>query len=100
MTEANTLVTSEPVPPPQSQSVVLTIDIGGSHVKILTNTPSEKPLRVDSGPTMTAEGMIDAVKTLAKDIHYDVISIGYPGAVRANRVLLEPHASGHRLDGP
>lgn len=73
-----------------AQPTVLAVDIGGSHVKILTNTPDAAPLRVDSGPKMTASQMVEAVKTLASGLHYDVVSVGYPGPTRANKVLLEP----------
>ncbi|MBB4010060.1 ROK family protein [Allorhizobium taibaishanense] len=77
-------------PDEHAKKTVLSIDVGGSHVKILTNRPGEEPLRVESGPAMTPDDMVDAVKTLAKDIDYDVISIGFPGPVRANRILREP----------
>ena len=88
MTEADEPMTEQPTT--QNQNTVLSIDIGGSHVKILTSTTGATPLRVDSGPTMTADQMVDAVKTLAKDIDYDVVSMGYPGPVHANAVLQEP----------
>ncbi|WP_313531513.1 ROK family protein [Shinella sp.] len=76
--------------PPENQTIVLAVDIGGSHVKILTSAPDAKPLRMDSGPKMTANQMVDAVKTLASGLYYDVVSIGFPGPTRTNRALLEP----------
>jgi polyphosphate glucokinase len=84
------MTVQDPSVVPESPPVVLTIDIGGSHVKILTNAPDAKALRVDSGPTMTAARMVDAVKLLAVDLRYDLVSIGYPGPVRHNKLLLEP----------
>jgi polyphosphate glucokinase len=60
---------------------VLVIDIGGSHVKIVASGQGE-PRRVESGPGMTAAMMVDAVRKLAADWHYDAVSIGYPGPVR------------------
>jgi polyphosphate glucokinase len=68
---------------------VLAIDVGGSHVKILA-TGKRAKREVDSGPTMTAQQMVDDVKKLAEGWDYDVISIGYPGPVLHNKPLLEP----------
>ena len=69
---------------------ILVIDIGGTHVKILT--AGEKIHReFPSGPTLTARRMVSAVKKLAGVWEYDVISIGYPGVVVHGRPVLEPH---------
>lgn len=68
---------------------VLSIDIGGSHVKILTSAGGEER-RVDSGSGLTAQDMVAAVKTLALGLPYDVISMGYPGPVHHDRPLAEP----------
>ena len=64
--------------------IVLAIDVGGSHVKILASSGGEEQ-RVISGPDMTAQQMIDHVKMLARGLTFDVISIGYPGPVRAQQ---------------
>ena len=68
---------------------VLAIDIGGSHVKILA-TGHRTKREVDSGPTMTAQQMVDDVKKLADGWDFEVISIGYPGPVVHNKPVLEP----------
>jgi len=68
---------------------VLAIDIGGSHVKILTSAGGEER-RADSGPDLTPQQMIDKVKKLAEGLSYDVISMGYPGPVRHNKPVLDP----------
>jgi polyphosphate glucokinase len=69
---------------------VLAIDTGGTHVKILAS--GEKTHReFPSGSTLTARRMVAAVKKLAGDWKYDVISIGYPGLVVHGRPVLEPH---------
>jgi polyphosphate glucokinase len=68
---------------------VLAIDIGGTHVKILA-TGRRTKREVESGPTMTAQHMVDNVKKLADGWDYDVISIGYPGPVVHNKPMLEP----------
>lgn len=72
---------------------VLAIDTGGTHVKILaTGETSHREL--SSGPTLTAKRMVSAVKKLAGDWKYDVVSIGYPGLVVHGRPVLEPHNLG------
>jgi polyphosphate glucokinase len=71
------------------EQIVLSIDIGGSHVKILTSAGGEER-RADSGADLTPQQMIAAVKTLAEGLPYDVVSIGYPGPVTHNRPLIDP----------
>jgi polyphosphate glucokinase len=72
---------------------VLVVDVGGTHVKILTNGAKEKR-EIDSEPTMTAAAMVSGVKKLAADWEYDVVSIGYPGPVLHDRPVTEPHNLG------
>jgi polyphosphate glucokinase len=69
---------------------VLAIDVGGTHVKILA-TGQKVRREFPSGPKMTAKLMVAQVKELAKDWKYDVVSIGCPGPVVQNRLVLEPH---------
>src|SRR5215471_15300549 len=69
---------------------VLAIDIGGTHVKILVSGEEERR-EFESGPNLTPQSMVANVKKLAKDWKYDVVSIGYPGRVRENRPIAEPH---------
>lgn len=68
---------------------VLVIDVGGTNVKTLV-TDKREPRKVPSGPDMTASDMVAAVKRLAADWSYDVISLGYPGAVFGGRPAAEP----------
>ena len=70
--------------------VVLAVDIGGSHVKILSSAGGVER-RAVSGPGMDAAAMVAAVEGLATDVTYDVIAMGYPGPVVHNRILSEPH---------
>jgi hypothetical protein len=58
-------------------------------VKIFV-TGKREPRKVPSGPGMTASGMVAAVKRLADDWSYDVISLGYPGAVLGGQPVAEP----------
>jgi len=68
---------------------VLVVDIGGSHVKIMA-TGHEEERKAVSGPTMTAQQMVDAVLALVGDWEFDVVTIGYPGLVRHGKPALEP----------
>jgi len=72
---------------------VLVIDVGGTHVKVLA-TGKKAHRQVESGPTMTAEQMVTAVKQLAVDWTYEAVSIGYPGPVVHDRPLHEPYNLG------
>jgi polyphosphate glucokinase len=72
---------------------VLTIDTGGTHVKILA-TGKKIHREFSSGPMLTAKRMVSAVKKLAGDWKYDVVSIGYPGLVVHGRPASEPHNLG------
>ena len=71
----------------------LVVDVGGTHVKILA-TGQDKPRRFPSGPSLTAEQMVAAVKDLAGEWTYDVVSIGYPGPVLQGRPVAEPRNLG------
>jgi polyphosphate glucokinase len=63
--------------PPRS---ILTIDIGGSKVKVLATSQSE-PRRRRTGPTLTPQQMVEAVTEMTADWEYEAISMGYPGQV-------------------
>jgi polyphosphate glucokinase len=69
---------------------VLTVDVGGTSVKILASGQTE-PRRFSSGSGLTPRKMLAGVKRLAKGWKYDVVSIGYPGPVRDGRPVAEPH---------
>ena len=69
---------------------VLSIDIGGTHVKILVSGQTE-PRRFPSGKKLTPKLMVAGVKKLAAEWKYDVVAIGYPGPVLHNRPVAEPH---------
>jgi len=72
---------------------ILTVDIGGTSVKILVT--GQKEFRTfPSGQTLTPRKMVAGVKKLAGDWKYDVVSIGYPGPVLHNRPVAEPRNLG------
>src|SRR5678810_1026058 len=68
---------------------VLVVDIGGTHVKVLS-TGHKVHREFDSGPTLTPRQMVAGVKKLVADWKYEAISIGYPGPVLRNRPVSEP----------
>jgi polyphosphate glucokinase len=70
--------------------MVLVVDVGGTHVKILA-TGQDEPRRFPSGPSLTATAMVAGVKDLAGDWKYEAVAIGYPGPVLHNRPVAEPH---------
>lgn len=72
---------------------VLSIDVGGSHVKILLSGEAT-PRRCASGPKMTARRMVSSVRRLAVGWSYDAVSIGYPGPVLHGHIVSEPHNLG------
>ncbi|HYM24123.1 MAG TPA: ROK family protein [Vicinamibacterales bacterium] len=72
---------------------VLVIDIGGTNVKVLA-TGQRQPIKIPSGAAMTAKDMVSAVRRATADWPYDVVSIGYPGAVLHGRPASEPHNLG------
>jgi hypothetical protein len=68
---------------------VLVIDIGGSRVKLLA-TGRRKPVKLESGEDLTPQEMVDRVLELTADWKYDVVSLGYPGAVGPEGPTAEP----------
>jgi polyphosphate glucokinase len=68
---------------------ILVIDIGGSHVKIMA-TGRGKERKAVSGPSMSAQDMVDAVLDLAGHWKFKAVSMGYPGPVVHNKPVLEP----------
>lgn len=68
---------------------ILVIDIGGSHAKLLA-TGKRTPLKLPSGPNLTAESMVAEVLNATAEWRYDVVSIGYPGPVADNHPIAEP----------
>ncbi len=71
----------------------LVVDIGGSNIKLLAEGQSD-PVKIPSGPDMTAELMTKQVLNSTSAWKYDRISIGYPGPVHDNKPTLEPHNLG------
>jgi len=76
-----------------TKSNVLTIDVGGTHVK-LAITGNKEVRKLLSGPKLTPAEMVKGVKDAVKDWDFHAISIGYPGPVVQGRPLEDPHNLG------
>jgi polyphosphate glucokinase len=72
---------------------ILVIDVGGSHVKVLA-TGRKTPVKLPSGPDLTARTMVRRVRKAVAGWRYDAISIGYPGAVLHGKPVSEPRNLG------
>jgi polyphosphate glucokinase len=68
---------------------VLVIDVGGTNIKVSMGGPDE-PLKIPSGPEMTASLMAEEVKKATAGWSYEAVSIGYPGPVANGRPAIEP----------
>jgi hypothetical protein len=74
-----------PAPP----ASILTVDIGGTKVKILA-TGQTKPRKAPSGKDFTPARLVETVRALAHDWEYEAVSIGYPGMVGPHGPRAEP----------
>lgn len=68
---------------------VLVLDVGGSNVKMRA-TGADETRRFRSGASLTPETLVENVGRLTGDWQFDVISLGYPGAVDAEGPRAEP----------
>ena len=84
---------ASPHEPSAPSRKVLVLDVGGTHVKFMVTGQTQRR-RFDSSPDMTAAQMVDKVKAMTEDWSYDVVAIGYPGAVLHGRIATEPHNLG------
>jgi polyphosphate glucokinase len=73
--------------------LVLVVDVGGTHVKVLA-TGQKESREFPSGPMLTAAQMVAGVKKAAVEWKYEVVSVGYPGPVLHGRPVAEPRHLG------
>ena len=85
--------TTSPAVTPTEQ-VVLAVDVGGSHIKVLTSEQRE-PRRAVSGPNLTPQKMVAAALASADGWDWDVVSVGVPAPVHGGRVVTEPSNLGN-----
>ncbi|HET8743134.1 MAG TPA: hypothetical protein VFM41_10970 [Gaiella sp.] len=68
---------------------VLTVDVGGSHVKLLASNETERR-RFTSGPQLGPAKMAEGVLAAADGWRFDVVSVGVPAPVHWGKVVTEP----------
>ncbi len=78
---------------PKQQRNILVIDVGGTHVKVLA-TGQKQPVKIPSGPDMTAKQMVKKVREATMGWNYDAVSMGYPAPVVHGHPLCNPHNLG------
>ena len=69
---------------------ILVLDIGGNNVKAIDSHHAE-PLKIPSGPSMSASLMVAEVSKATSGWKPTAISIGYPGIVYQGKPVTEPH---------
>jgi len=69
--------------------VTLVIDVGGNNIKVMRSGSPEKR-KIPSGPTLTPELLVARVAELTSDWSFDRITVGCPGPVKDERLLIEP----------
>jgi polyphosphate glucokinase len=77
----------------QARRRILTVDVGGTHVKFEVSGNTERR-EFESGRKLSARKMVSTVRRMTEDWPYDAVSIGYPGVVLRDRVIAEPHNLG------
>ena len=68
---------------------ILVVDVGGNNIKLKHSIENERR-KTRSGPDLTPQAMVAAVRGLVHDWTYDRVTIGCPGAVRDGKLVLEP----------
>jgi polyphosphate glucokinase len=68
---------------------ILVVDVGGSAIKVLMSG-RRVPVKIPSGPTMTAKRMVRLVREATAGWDFDGVSIGYPGPVVKGRPAEDP----------
>jgi polyphosphate glucokinase len=68
---------------------ILVIDVGGTNVKLKLSGQDEVR-KFPSGVELSPAAMVAGIKEAAADWKWDRVSIGYPGPVLKNKILLEP----------
>ena len=72
---------------------ILVIDVGGSNIKALA-TGHTVPMKIPSGPELTAKEMVRSVRTAVAGWKYSAVSIGFPGVVKHGKPVAEPRNLG------
>jgi polyphosphate glucokinase len=70
--------------------IVLGVDVGGSHVKLLLSAGTEERRRFESGTDFGPQQLLEGVRAETRDWSFDVVSMGIPAVIRDGRVVNEP----------
>jgi hypothetical protein len=68
---------------------VLVIDIGGSNIKLFATGHSGR-VKIPSGPDLTPRQLVKGVRDATVGWTYDVVTVGYPGAIVRGRIARDP----------
>jgi hypothetical protein len=79
----------EAQPKRAAPTAILTVDIGGTKVKILATGQTE-PRKAPTGKNFTPAKLVETVRALAQDWEYEAISIGCPSLVGPQGPRSEP----------
>lgn len=77
----------------KNHNAILVIDVGGNHLKLYA-TGHDNPVKIPSGPKMTAAKMARLVLKAVSGWDYSAVSIGYPGPVIHGHIMSEPYNLG------
>lgn len=70
---------------------ILSVDIGGSHIKtLLSGETPEAKRRSPSGSDFTPEQMVAAIHAMRTPEEFDVMTIGVPSPIKDGRILKAP----------
>jgi polyphosphate glucokinase len=72
------------------QHIVLGVDVGGSHVKLLLSAGTGERRRFESGTDFGPQLLLEGVRAETRDWSFDVVSMGIPAVIRDGRVVNEP----------
>jgi len=72
-----------------NEKSILVVDVGGNNVKVALGDHAQ-PVKVPSGPKMTAAQMVADVKQATRDWQYSAVSLGFPGSVKQGQPAKEP----------
>jgi predicted NBD/HSP70 family sugar kinase len=70
---------------------VLVIDIGGTNLKLLAKGQTER-IKIPSGAAFTPERLVPLIReaTTAAGWEFEVVSMGFPGVVKENKIVSDP----------
>src|SRR6478735_9623443 len=71
------------------ERIVLSVDVGGSHVKALASNQTKRR-RFASSSELTPQEMGEGTLAAVADWEWDVVSVGVPAPVRDSRPASEP----------